>query len=47
MIPFKVMYGRDPPPVIRGGVTTTTLDEVSFMMKERDEMLDMLKEHLM
>ena len=46
MTPFKAMYGRDPPPVIRGDVATISVDEVAGMIQDRNKMLDILKDHL-
>ena len=46
MTPFKAMYGRDPPLVIRGDVAAISVDEVAGMIQDRNEMLDILKDHL-
>jgi len=46
MKPFKAMYGRDPPPLIRGNVAAISVDEVAGIIQDRNEMLDILKDHL-
>jgi len=45
MSPFKALYGRDPPPLLReeGGVT---IEEILGLMQEKNSMLDELKMHL-
>ncbi|XP_060965128.1 transposon Tf2-1 polyprotein [Cannabis sativa] len=45
--PFKVLYGRDPPPLMRypsGGSAVLTVDQ---MLEDRDSFLDDLKMHLL
>ncbi|GJS50287.1 putative mitochondrial protein [Tanacetum coccineum] len=44
--PFKILYGRDPPPLIRYGSQPTPIFEVDRYMEERDQVLKELKEHL-
>jgi len=46
MTPFKAMYGRDPPLVIRGDVAAISVDEVARMIQDKNEMLDILKDHM-
>jgi len=46
LTPFKGLYVRDPPPIIRGDVPATPIDEVSTMLKDINEMLRVMKEHL-
>ncbi|WVZ05140.1 hypothetical protein V8G54_018486 [Vigna mungo] len=33
LTPFKALYGRDPPPVVRGDVPATPMEEVAVMLK--------------
>ena len=42
MTPFRALYGRDPPTLIRGGRESTVI-EVQTLMEERNHMLDELK----
>lgn len=44
--PFKILYGRDPPALIRFKNGTTLVSSVEEMLKERDVQLDDLKMHL-
>lgn len=44
--PFQALYGRQPPPVIRGDVGETSLEEVSRITDERNQMLHELKRQL-
>ena len=44
--PFKALYGRDPPTLLRGNDTPSAVDEVTNLVKERNLMLDELKFHL-
>jgi len=44
MNPFKDLYGRDPPPLIIGDSSTTPIEEVALMIKDRNETLNMLKD---
>ncbi|WVZ06906.1 hypothetical protein V8G54_020252 [Vigna mungo] len=44
--PFKALYGRDPPPIIKGDIRLTTVEEVSKMTTDRDAMLEELKGQL-
>lgn len=41
--PFKVVYGRDPPPIIRYGHQQTLVAELDQQLQLRNEMLDELK----
>ena len=45
MTPFKAVYGRDPPALIRGEVLSN-VEEVNTMLLERNGMLEELKFHL-
>ena len=44
--PFRAVYGRDPPPLVRYGITTTDVAAVENQLIERDLMLEELKAHL-
>ncbi|GJV96919.1 putative mitochondrial protein [Tanacetum coccineum] len=46
MTPFKVLYGRDPPMIMRNDKGVATTFEVNRYLLERDEVLDELKMHL-
>ena len=46
MTPFKAVYGRDPPPLFRFGVQSTTVASLEQQLHERDVILEELKEHL-
>jgi len=46
MTPFKALYGRDPPPVVRGDIPTTSMEEVTVMLQERNELLAIFKDQL-
>lgn len=39
-------YGRDPPPVVRGDVSATAMEEAVVMLQERNEKLELLKNQL-
>ena len=44
--PFKAVYGRDPPHLIRFSAGYTTVSSVETQLQERDAILDELKFHL-
>ena len=44
--PFKAVYGRDPPPLLRYGSGVTAIATVEQQLQERDAMLEELKAHL-
>ena len=44
--PFKILYGRDPPVLLRGDTHPTSNPEVNQMLEDRNKMLDVLKEQL-
>jgi len=45
MSPFKALYGRDLPPLLRGE-GGASIEEIQGLMQERNSMLDGLKMHL-
>ena len=45
--PFKALYGRDPPPIIRYEHGTATVSSMEQLLAERDEILDDLRMHLL
>lgn len=45
--PFKVLYGRDPPPLLRYERNRTSVAAVDQWLEERDDFLDELKVHLL
>ena len=44
--PFKALYGRDPPALLKGEQGSSTVEEVNQLMFERNVILDELKEQL-
>ncbi|KAI9124628.1 hypothetical protein K1719_004550 [Acacia pycnantha] len=46
MVPFKVVYGRDAPPVLRHASSDDTPFDVSQQLRQRDELLDTLKANI-
>ena len=46
MTPFKAVYGRDPPPLVRFGAQSTSVASLEQQLQERDAFLDELKYHL-
>lgn len=44
--PFKALYGRDPPPLLKWKERTTRVQEVDQQLQERNQILDELKEQL-
>ncbi|RVW79535.1 Transposon Tf2-2 polyprotein [Vitis vinifera] len=44
--PFRAVYGRDPPPLIRFGSDSTSVLAVDQLLQERDLILNELKDHL-
>ncbi|CAA7407095.1 unnamed protein product [Spirodela intermedia] len=47
MTPFKAMYGWDPPTLTRYGSPMSPIDVVDTYLKERDDILQPLKKHLL
>lgn len=47
MTPFKALYGRDPPPLIRFGHGQTTVGSIEEHLQERDAILDDLRVQLL
>lgn len=45
--PFKMVYGRDPPPLLRFEEGSTKNFELETMMRERDALLCDMKQHLL
>ncbi|XP_078431103.1 uncharacterized protein LOC144702949 [Wolffia australiana] len=46
MSPFKAVYGREPPTLLRHGSPATPLDDLDHLLLERDQMLTLLRQHL-
>lgn len=46
MTPFKIVYGRDPPPLLRHTSSEDTLVDVHKLLAQRDEVLTILKQNL-
>lgn len=46
MCPFKTVYGRDSLPLLRLVDETLRVEKVNVMIRERNEVLDKLKENL-
>ncbi|KAK9121297.1 hypothetical protein Syun_018914 [Stephania yunnanensis] len=46
MTPFRVVYGRDPPPIIQFGAYTTAIADLEDQLRLRNTVLDELKFHL-
>ena len=40
------MYGRDPPPMIRGDVSATPMNEVAVVIQDKNEVLEIMRDHL-
>ncbi|KAI0510851.1 hypothetical protein KFK09_011461 [Dendrobium nobile] len=47
MTPFKVLYGRDPPHLVHYNHSSTPVSAVDQHLKERDQVLEELKRHLL
>lgn len=47
MTPFKALYGRDPPPLIRIGHGQTQVDSLEAHLQERYAILDDLRVQLL
>ena len=41
--PFKALYGRDPPSLLRGDANSSSIEEVNRLIHERNLMLDEIK----
>lgn len=46
MTPFKALYGREPPPLVRYDIGTTPVLELDEQLAARDEILQVLKHNL-
>lgn len=46
MTPFKALYGREPPPLVRYEIGTTPVLELDEQLAARDEILQVLKHNL-
>jgi len=42
MTPFKAPYGREPPPLLRGGMESM-VEDVKLMLHDRNQMLEELQ----
>jgi len=42
MTPFKALYGREPPPLLRGGMESM-VEDVKLMLHDRNQMLEELQ----
>lgn len=47
MTPFKAVYHRDPPPILRFEQYSTPVSAVEQNLQDRDQILDLLKENLL
>ena len=47
MTPFKALYGRDPPTLIKGCTFTSKIDAVNQLLVARDVVLQELKQNLL
>ena len=47
MSPFKALYGREPPKLIRYAIDSSDAPEVQHMLQERDQVLEQLKKNLL
>lgn len=46
MTPFKIVYHRDPPPLLLFEQASTQVSEVEQTLQARDEVLSLLKQNL-
>ena len=44
--PFKTLYGKDPPTLLKGDVVVSAVEEVSKLLAKRNAVLEELKWHL-
>lgn len=47
LTPFKILYGRDPTPILRIGRGQTPVDSLEEQLQERDAILDELRLYLL
>lgn len=46
MTPFKAMYGRDPPSLLKFVEEPSKVEEVDIMIQQRNEVIDRLRSNL-
>lgn len=46
LTPFKALYGRDPPYLLKGSTIPSVVEEVNVLTQERDQMLHELKSNI-
>ena len=47
MSPFKALYGQEPPLLVKGADIPSKLEEVNQLSKDRDELLQELRNNLL
>lgn len=47
MSPFKAVYGRDPPTLIKATAAVDTPGDVVQLLQDRDQILQLLRDHLL
>ena len=47
MSPFKALYGHEPPLLVKGADIPSRLEEVNQLSKEKDELLQELRNNLL
>ena len=47
MYPFKALYGQEPPLLVKGADIPSRLEEVNQLSKEKDELLQELRNNLL
>lgn len=46
MIPYKALYGQDPPPIIRGPNFPPSIEAVNELVEDKDTIFDRLHTNL-
>lgn len=46
MTPFQALYGRPPPPLLRMGHGSTSVDSLEQLLREREAIMDDLRAHV-